>query len=192
MTTGNTVTIVSFRGFRFRFIDLSMITLFGLIMTCLLIYADKLEQIPTLWIALLAMLFSYSAYLFSKDRFRLDLLDRRFELYEKTLEFCSIVFSHGSLKPTDQNNEQIERAIKAAHESFRGIGCHKARALFGDDIYELFQSLNKSFSHIMTYQHIENRDQMAYWGHVTHIADMTSKLPDHFKPYVYFGDYKAD
>jgi len=153
----------------------------------LLIYAEKLEQIPTLWIALVAMLFSYSAYLFSKERFRLNLLDRRFELYEKTLEFCGIVFSHRSLKANEQNNEEIERAIKAAHESFRGIGYHKARALFGDDIYELFQSLNKSFSHIMTYQNIENRDQEKYWGHVTHITEMSYKLPNHFKPYVYFG-----
>lgn len=43
-------------------------------------------------------IFAYFAYRFSKEKFRLDLFDKRFAVYEATLEFCSRVASHGSLQ----------------------------------------------------------------------------------------------
>jgi hypothetical protein len=43
----------------------------------------------------------------------LDLFEKRFEIYEKTLEFCSVVMRHGSLRRTDVNEQDITRAIKA-------------------------------------------------------------------------------
>jgi hypothetical protein len=131
--------------------------------------------------------------MFTKERFRLDLLEERFEIYKRTLEFCSIVQSHASLRANDRNKEQVEAALRAAHDSFRGFGFHRARALFGSDINDLFGKLNESYSYLVALGDETSPHYKAttFWEHVQFIAEQCTKLPDHFKPYVYFGDYRS-
>ena len=46
---------------------------------------NKLELFPATLFSVVAICFSYHAYRFSKEKFRLDLFERRFEIYEKIL-----------------------------------------------------------------------------------------------------------
>ena len=143
--------------------------------------------------------FSYFAYQFSRDRFRLDLFDRRFAIYEATLAYCSRIIAHGDLaaaRPEDR--EAAEQAFRAAEGSFRGSGYHKARALFGEDINELFSKLNKSHAWLSAFGSGPGRSMThEEWGtkyaeHSEFIWTTANKLPELFKHYMYFGDYKRE
>jgi hypothetical protein len=137
---------------------------------------------------------AYWATYFNSERLRLELFDKRFEIYERVVEFSSIVLKHGSLRSTKASEDDVERAIRAAHESFRGIGFHKARALFGPDIANLFKEVNDSFAYIMTFQDVPPSQPSyvpdRYREHVLKIVSIAEGLPDHFRPYLYFGDYR--
>jgi hypothetical protein len=168
------------------------IVFFGLASSVWLIFFKKEDLVPQLWLSIVAAVFAFFALIYSKEKFRLDLLDRRFEIYQKALEFCTVIFEQGSLDPNERNREAIIHALQAAHESFRGIGHHKTKALFGEDVSVLFDKINKSFSYISTHGRIVDRDPQTYWKHVNFIAELPGQLPELFKPYIYFGDYKND
>jgi hypothetical protein len=137
----------------------------------------------------LTAVFAYLAYGFSKEKFRLDLFDKRFAIYEETLKFCSQVMAEGSAK---------EKAIMAAEGSFRGIGYHKAQALFGEDIHELFSRLNKSYAWLSAFAQAPSGSMTpdvwarAHTEQLNFIWDTANKLPELFRSYMYFGDYKRD
>lgn|GEM_PF-4422378 len=152
---------------------------------------------PSTLFTLLASLFSYAALLYSRDKFVLDLLDKKFEIYAKALEFCSIVIEYGGLKHhSDANNENYVKALKAADLSFRSIGWHKTKALFDDDIHELFAKINKSYAYLISFDEAphdeaERKEWDQRWcDENKFIWETVNKLPEAFKPYVYFGDYR--
>lgn len=140
------------------------------------------------------MVLSFWACSFTAEKLRLDLFDRRFEIYRRTLEYCDVVMQYASLEMNERNRERIDAGITAAHESFRGIGYHKAKALFDRDITSLFEELNKSYAFISAYGpglHEHPKEvRNAYFKHVENTIEITQKLPEHFKPYVYFGDIR--
>ncbi len=82
----------------------------------------------------------------------------------------------------------------ATQESFRGIGYHKARALFGEDIAAIFKELNDSYVYISVYGRLRpdaaGYEPDKYWYHVNLTVEIADRLPSLFKPYVYFGDHK--
>jgi hypothetical protein len=165
----------------------------AIVSTALLFWLGKPELVPQLWISVIVAILSYWACSFTAEKLRLDLFDRRFEIYSKTLAYCSAVMTHASLEANERNKDDIRRAIDAAHESFRGIGYHKTRALFGPDIVKLFDELNSSYAYIATWGGREDRrgyDADKYWGYVNRTVEIATRLPEYFARYVYFGDHK--
>lgn len=162
--------------------------------TALLFYLGKPELVPQLWTSIIVAILSYWACTFTAEKLRLDLFERRFDIYKNTLEYCSTVFAYASLERREENREHIDRAIEAAHESFRGIGYHKTKALFGDDIVALFNRLNTSYAYISTFgserARGQNFDSAEYWRHVNETIKISEELPALFKNYMYFGDHK--
>ncbi len=146
----------------------------------------------TIIFSFFTVLFSLLAYKHSKDRFRLDLLEKRWVVYQETLEFCSVVMKHGGIPEHGKDegrNEEIVNALINAENSFRGIGYHKTRSLFGSDIHERFDELNKAYAWFVT------RPKTEGWALKEHdylmdVYNIIQELPDLFRPYVYFGDYK--
>jgi len=168
------------------------------ISTKIIIVDQKSELLPTLWISAIAAGLSFNSYVYAKEKFRLDLLDKRWEIYEETLEFCSAVMRHGTLRVTEENEEKIFAAIKAAENSFRGIGYHKTKSLFGEDINQRFEELNKSYSWLSSFTDYPiNPDEHQKWvedkhNHIMFVYKTGQELPEIFKPYVYFGDYRRE
>lgn len=168
------------------------ILIFNFVTIRLLLYKDKSEQIPTILLSSIAVVFSAYAYKFSKEKFRLDLLDRRWEIYEQVLKFCSVVVTHGGLPKRSEDegiNKSVISGLEAAHESFRGIGIHKTKSLFGPEVHEKFEQLNKMYAWFVA------RPRTADWVEKEHqylgdILKTIEELPIIFKPYIYFGDYK--
>ena len=176
------------------------ITLVCLIFAFMLLLAfnRRWESIPATAFSGATALFAYYAYRFSADRFRLDLLDRRWSIYENILEFCSRVIQHGPLRLDDASREQTLKTIGAAEQSFRGTGWHKSNALFGPDVIAKLEELNKSFSWLsVRNQAPEDVTERQKWekewiSHIEFIFTTANALPDIFKPYVYFGDYRKE
>jgi hypothetical protein len=69
--------------------------------------------------------------------------------------------------------------------------------LFGEDIRDLFAKLNKSYAWLSAYGDGPagmTRQQWAQrnYDHMMFIGDTAGKLPELFRAYMYFGDYKRD
>lgn len=153
-------------------------------------FADgQFAQAPQLLVSMLALAVAYLACWYTAEKLRLDLLDRRFEIYRDVLTFCSVVTQHGTLRADENNREEIAKAILAAEGSFRGIGIHKSRALFGSDIHEFLNGVNRNFACIIAFQDDDSKID-EYYASVMAVWDAIGVLPDKFKPYVYFGDYR--
>jgi hypothetical protein len=156
--------------------------------------SNKYEYVPATIFAGFTAFFSYYTYRFSKEKFRLDLFERRFAIYEKILEFCSIVVTYGNLPIGDHNKEERTRFQQAADASFRSIGFHKTRSLFGEDIYELCLKLNKSYAFFLTYSNPSIRNPEAYTNewleNMTFMQNTIDNLPIIFEAYISFGEYK--
>ncbi len=176
------------------------ILILGLVSSVWVVFVkEEFQVLPVVIFSGLTAVFSFCAYKFAHEKFRLDLFEKRWEIYEKTLGFCSKVTTHGGI-PKHSNNEELNKdatdAIIAAHESFRGIGLHKTRTLFGEDIHELFDKLNDSYSWLVSFeeQPIDAKER-SEWSqkerdHLIFVWETIKSLPDVFKPYMYFGDYK--
>ena len=61
----------------------------SIVSTALLFWMGKPELVPQLWISIIVAILSYWACSFTAEKLRLDLFDRRFEIYSKTLAYCS-------------------------------------------------------------------------------------------------------
>lgn len=162
------------------------------IMAVVLLRESNPEQIPAVLLSSVALGFSYYAYRFSKERFRLDLLARRWEIYEQVLKFCSVVITHGGLpkhSEDESTNRSVVSALEAAHESFRGIGLHKAKSLYGPEVHEKFEQLNQMYAWFIASPRTEDwvKTEQQY---LLDILKIIEDLPILFKPYIYFGDYK--
>jgi hypothetical protein len=92
---------------------------------------DPLGNLPflaTTVFSSVSLVFAYFAFQFSKEKFRLDLFDKRFAVYEAAREYCSRVLSHGPPRAaTPEEREAVEHVIKAAEASFRGIATTRHR-----------------------------------------------------------------
>jgi hypothetical protein len=66
---------------------------------------------------LITAIFAFLAYKYNKEKFRLDLFEKRWEVYENISIFCSILLRY-SRAPDKQ--EDIKKASEAMHKSFLG------------------------------------------------------------------------
>lgn len=158
---------------------------------------ESLAIAVTICFSVLATIFSYLAYRHSKERFRLELSEKRWEVYLATLEFCSAVQVHGGIpKPNlgDRNEkyltEERTRIIKAAENSFRGIGYHKVQSLFGQEIDSRFKKLNEAYAWFFTPWEKPSAEEEH--THLLNVMKIAEELPELFKPYLFFGDYKNE
>lgn len=174
------------------------LALLGVIVVLIMIFQSKWEAIPTTVFSTLTAVFSFWAYEFSKERFRLDLFEKRWPIYEAILKFCSHVIQQGRLKLDANSQEGTLAAIQAAEESFRGIGWHKSKALFGRDVIQLLEKLNKSYAYLSSFHSApEDPSERTKWADESNrqllfIWETVNELPEKFRPYVYFGDYRSN
>jgi hypothetical protein len=155
-----------------------------------LVSIKKLELIPTTMLSTIAVYFSYYAYLFSREKFRLDLYKDRLKIYEGALTFQSTVVKHGGLTAgtTEDSKKEILQAFLAAEESFRGLGYHRHKFLFGKDIQEYFKRLNEDYAWLRSYG--PQNQPAAHTERVHDVYKKLEQLPDLFAPYLSFAEYR--
>jgi hypothetical protein len=148
---------------------------------------EKLELVPTSFGAIATAMFAFLAFRFSKEKFRLDLFERRWSVYENTWKFCSLALTQGKLHADGKNDETIEKALDAADKSFRSEGHHRSQLLFGPDIAEVMAELNAIYARLRSRgQNCENK----WIADMDYLEKTVDKLPEIFGPYLHFGDYK--
>ncbi|MEO9167422.1 MAG: hypothetical protein ABI230_03375 [Aestuariivirga sp.] len=162
----------------------------------ILFCSSSLDKFPTYAGAFTTAIFAFLAYRFAKEKFRLELFEKRWSVYEKVLEFCSRVVQVGGIRNTPNESEAFRATLAAAEGSFKSIGFHKTKALFGDDIHQLFEKLNQSYSWLASFsERPSDPEASASWpqqmhDHTMFIWNTVNELPEKFKPYIYFGDYR--
>lgn len=162
-----------------------------------LFYAlNKTEYFPTFCISMITLSFSYYAYLFSKEKFRLDLLDKRWEAYEQIVDFCKKVSAYGGFPKETQNKfqeQEVYEAFISAIYLFNGMGAHKVKSLFGEDVQKEFQKLRDHYVYFVTRREADQKNAWLDKEGVTRLEDVltiSQNLPSTLKSYMYFGDYK--
>ena len=152
----------------------------------LLLGLGKPEQLPAALLSLLAVALSLLAYHFTRAKFRLDLFEKRWAVYDQLVQFLSLM---------QQSEPGSKETLEAAQGCIRGKGYHKSKALFGEEVGELFDRLNAAYSWLVTY-HKSNgsltHDEWArlYGDHQGLMDETVRKLPEYFRDYLYFGDFK--
>ena len=159
------------------------------------------EQIPTFTFTAITAGFAYQAYRYTKEKFRLDLFEKRWEMYENVMSFHAIFNRNKGLAIKSNNQEEIENVIRVAYGSFRGIGWHKTQLLFGDDIHMFFEGIERIYSKYISMDG-DHEAAIVLFGTTeekfSRIKDMNvieeglNNLPKIFAPYLYFGDYKSN
>jgi hypothetical protein len=125
------------------------------------------------------------AFYHAREKFRLDLFEKRWEIYVGTQKVLSSLKSELNQK-TEQ--EVIEKIWENAEQAFRHIGWHKANLLFDKDITSLLEEINKIFSEMTTLYKVPDQ---RYFDNHTKILRIVEDLPKTFSSTMYFGNYKV-
>lgn len=133
------------------------------------------EQIPTFTFTAITAGFAYQAYKYTKEKFRLDLYEKRMVLYE-ALHLELSTYGHTSLGDP---------------QSTSGVRYHKFKLLYGDEIAELIKSADKDLVDIKNY-HGDIEEQQRVRAASNRTEERARDLSKIFAPYLYFGDYKSN
>jgi len=152
--------------------------------------------VVTIVISSLALFISWLVYQHSRNTFSFQLLEGRYKVYKEILNFCSHFSRH-----LDFNKENYEHIQSAAIKSFRGEGYYFMTSLFGEDIQSTLEKLNKVYAFFHTDMNVRSsgendsfkQQNEEKWKEYTNfIVDLHENLPEIFKSYIYFGDYKIN
>ena len=156
---------------------------------------DRHELIPATLFTGFASVCSIQALTYSREKFRLDLFEKRLEYYNDMVTYCSRVLGLNMMDP-----EYRDKLEQSAYKVIRGNGIHKARLLFGEDIHVFARQLHEGYLVFLTGSHSrrftsaeEERTALEEQSkHFTFATQAPNTLHERFGKYIYFGDYKRE
>jgi hypothetical protein len=160
----------------------------------ILIGTSKLELLPSVILGCITAIFAFCAYKYTKEKFRLELFDKRWEVYRNIAKFCSNAAIYGDLspKPDNEDKEKIRKeAYDAMGKSFKGEGYHLRSLLFSNDVEDTFEELNQAYAFLSSH-YLPSNQAFEWSDHLLKLSKIYEDLPNLFKPYLYFGDYRND
>jgi len=160
----------------------------------ILIGTSKLELLPSVILGCITAIFAFCAYKYTKEKFRLELFDKRWEVYRNIAKFCSNAAIYGDLspKPDNEDKEKIRKeAYDAMGKSFKGEGYHLRSLLFSNDVEDTFEELNQAYAFLSSH-YLPSNQPFEWSDHLLKLSKIYEDLPNLFKPYLYFGDYRND
>jgi hypothetical protein len=145
-----------------------------------LIQHEKWEYLGSLFFTAATAALGYQALIYTKEKFRLELFEKRMTEFQNVKKFCDLCNNRQLILIEDEVEDTVSIQTEYGedlYEAYYQIDRYKLSALFGSDI--------------MSMHHL------AYDGLATFIAgkadlllDIAQKWPAAFMPYIYFGDYK--
>ena len=166
--------------------------------TAFLFWICKIENLPTFFVAVIALGLSYLSYINARDKVRLDLFKQRFESYQHCLNVCSIILRHGKMPEAEKFLKDREAFEKSAHESFRGTGYHYSYFIFGKDIRDLYEEINTMYaflsahpdSNFGTASDIERQDSIEKkYRYLRRTLEIIDQMPIMFSKYLDMSKY---
>jgi hypothetical protein len=160
----------------------------------ILIGTSKLELLPSVILGCITTIFAFCAYKYTKEKFRLELFEKRWEVCQNIAKFCSIAAIYGNLFHEPENEDKkkdLKEAYDAMGKSFKGEGYHLRSLLFSKDVEDTFKKLNEAYAFLSSY-YLNSQQPFTGVEHLTNLSKIYEDLPDLFKPYLYFGDYRND
>ena len=143
---------------------------------------------------LITAIFAFLAYKYNKEKFRLELFEKRWEVCQNIAKFCSIAAIYGNLFHEPENEDKkkdLKEAYDAMGKSFKGEGYHLRSLLFSKDVEDTFKKLNEAYAFLSSY-YLNSQQPFTGVEHLTNLSKIYEDLPELFKPYLYFGDYRND
>lgn len=160
----------------------------------ILIGTSKLELLPSVILGCITAIFAFCAYKYTKEKFRLELFEKRWEVCQNIAKFCSIAAIYGNLFHEPENEDKkkdLKEAYDAMGKSFKGEGYHLRSLLFSNDVEDIFKELNEAYAFLSSYYQ-NSQDPFKGVEHLENLSKIYKDLPKRFKPYLYFGDYRND
>lgn len=152
----------------------------------------------TLILSCLTTFFAFLAFYHTRERFRFELLDRRWQTYSDILEICSLHHAYGLELLRQERGAALNKQFATDRQklnflldrSVRGTGFHTVRSLFGPEIAQITDRLNEHVAWFGAFAHGRDNDE-EYMHRSREITQIINDLPKTFQPYVYFGGYRA-
>ncbi len=152
-------------------------------------YGSK-GSFPTFLTASLAACFSYQALQYTREKFRLDLFEKRYEVYLNIwtfLDFCIQMGRMGFLQ--DEINDNAHRLRCLSNDALYRIGSHKSRLLFGKEISDFLVAIRKVYAYWSSFPLTsENSEKKAQ--DMMFFVSSIENLPQIFAPYISFAEYR--
>ena len=144
-----------------------------------------LAPIATLVVGLAISVIAYQQWTLARHKFRLDLFDRRYKVYDATKNFASVIFAHANF--TDQDLREFN------------LGTMDAVFLFPKHIKEYIDEFRKRALHMQMFgkqfEHLpvgKERSDLVQKNHdeLVWLTDQLLALPALFSPYLGFQSAK--
>ena len=150
------------------------------VFSIILITHEKWEYLGSLFFTAAIAGLGYQALLYTRERFRLDLFEKRINEFETVKKFCELCTYNILRIVEDEVNDSVSIETENGEDVYAAyykIDAYKLSALFGADIMLMHHLARDGLSTFLT-------------GNSDLLLEVVEKWPLTFMPYIYFGDYK--
>lgn len=175
------------------------LTVFGLLFLSLtsIFYLEKTwNYYPAFFVAFFALVFTYLAYEFTKEKFRLDLFEKRLEIYEKFLVYCRLCVGINFYSPKLDEDSRYQE-LQSLDDEFIKKLLPRMKLLFGIEVENAFKQVRDNFVILESIkfslpQDIDRDFKIGKEKRRSQINLILKDLPNMFQKYIYFGTYKIE
>ena len=143
--------------------------------------------------------FSYLAYFYTKEKFRHDLLNKRWPIFKTIIEVSNIASKLTDI-PLNKDDRQVTEntykewvdKLKPAQDKLKKINHQEVISLFGKDILEHINVVYGSLSACITtpYNYTTTTSVQSRNENITRLRKNSEHLIELFSPYMDFSQYK--
>ena len=175
------MAIPYFKTLRYQVNKNPVVTLLLLILVVgipIAFYTNKSEILPVFFVSLISAGVVYGTAQDSKNKLRLELFEKRYEIYEELMKILLYVqFNH-------KNDVEMKEVM--VRDFCYNLKYHKISLMFGAEIEEQLRNLFSELRNIISRQKEGEGAEVCLC-----MEDMINKTITLFKPYLYFGDIKV-
>lgn len=162
---------------------------------------------PIIFFGSITALFAYQSYKFTKEKFRLDLLDSRKEIHIAIRDFGYVINAkHPLLLLSDQDmngidsyktrsNDEVLKELKAAHDKIDIPGVF---LFYGEDVKDCVMNTKAALTMLDLHWEsakrvsiVDNKEIVETINqHFKTLNQASTDIPKLLKPYMYFGQYR--
>jgi hypothetical protein len=173
-----------------------------IVFSCVLIAHEKWEYLGSLFFTSATATFAYQALIYTKEKFRLELFEKRMAIFEPVKNFCDAI--HDAVDIKVRRSDMLSELVLITSESgvlefpasgvvevmflYEQIDEFKLAALFDSEVSGMGHAVYDAISNL---EHtVKDADHEV--DLIKYLKTCAWKWPTLFMPYIYFGDYKRD